>query len=112
METNEKQTPDPEELEMKDLLEKAFEIAKKKELPFLCLTTVPSIEHNLIIACGYPHCITNLVRNSLGKDPILQKIITSGLALHMLDKDDKSVLVDIDTENIVNHARKNTPAGN
>lgn len=53
METNEKQTPDPEEQEMYDLLKKVIVIAKKKELPFLCLASLPSMKTNAISAIGY-----------------------------------------------------------
>ena len=112
MESNEKKTPlpDPEELEMKSLLERVTEIAKKKEIPFLSLATLPSLKTNMIAAIGCPHCITDLLKNALKQDPILYKILMSGFALHMLEKEGKSV-PDIDLD-IINHAKKNTPTGN
>jgi len=110
MGTNEKNLPDQEEMEMKALLEKVGEIAKKMEIPFLSFASLPSIKTNIIMAMGCPHCITDLLKNALNQDPVLYKILMSGLAIHMLEKDVKNV-PDKDLE-IINHAKKNTPTGN
>ncbi|MDR1716518.1 MAG: hypothetical protein LBS20_11810 [Prevotella sp.] len=102
---------DPEDRELFIHLIKAQEIAVKKDLPFLAHTLLLSSKASISLAIGCPHCIAIILQVAMETDPKLVEILLKAVTGYIVDKsgapDENSTL-----ESLINHARKNDPAGN
>lgn len=96
---------DPDEREYFELLYGAIRIAAKKGLPFMILTAYDNIENCFLTAAGCKHCITNLIKEMLDKQPDILNVIMGGISMHLMEKQSQDI-------QIINNAKKNTPAGN
>lgn len=105
------QITDPEDREFFALLRKAQEIAIKKEVPFLVHTILLSSKTSISLAVGCPHCISIILKVAMEKDPKLLDILMKAVSMHMIDKlgnPGKGPGI----EQLIDYAKKNTPAGN